>query len=155
MEVTQKQLEALTERIARKLPKQVGQASENIILNDLVAFCETIDPDLESIDAEEIVWCVRKLAEISSRTHYPLLEASERYDTNICSGGSHDFIPMTAEEAYLGREMNAEDKQQQIKLGTTAYIEHLKTLATVTEPLQKLGSEAYMGYFRKLAAVKE
>jgi hypothetical protein len=62
-----------------------------------------------------------------------LLEAAKRYDTNICPGGSHSYIPMTAEEAYLGRDMKAEDKELQQKLGSKAYMDHLKKLATVKE----------------------
>lgn len=67
MDCTQKQLEALVDRIARRLPKEVGEAGQNLILDELVAFCETIDPTLESIDAKELLWCVAKIAELKSK----------------------------------------------------------------------------------------
>ncbi len=68
MDVTQKQLECLTDRMARQMTAHTTEEQrESIILDELVAFCETIDPTLESIDTSELIWCVKKMAEIKSR----------------------------------------------------------------------------------------
>jgi hypothetical protein len=87
MNVTQKQLEALTDRMARKMTANVTEKQrESIILDELEAFCEAIDPTLESIDTNELLWCVRKIAEIKSRgdDEYYLLDYARKHYPEDC-----------------------------------------------------------------------